>query len=87
MKMDDYSKIINSDVAHIQGFDHCIIGITAESPFTAVYSTQRVVKEIAKRTGLPLLEAEEFFESEILGNVPYMGVPKPIFLDEVNFEP
>jgi hypothetical protein len=86
MKMDDYAKIMNADVAHIQGFDHCIIGITAEAPFIAVYSTQRVVKEIAKRTGLPLLDAESFFEAEILGSVPDMGVPKPIFLDEVNFE-
>jgi len=87
MRIEDYTKIINADVAHIAGFDHCIIGITAEAPFIAVYSTQRVVKEIARRTGLSLDEAEDFFEAEILGHVPDMGVPKPIFLDEVFFEP
>ena len=86
MKIGDYSRAAGVEIVHIEGFDDCIIGMTCENPIRAVYSSNRIVASIMRKTGISRERAELFFDEEIVGQIPDIGVPGPILIDEVTLE-
>lgn len=70
---------INPDALFADGFDQAIIGYTqnGKSPVVAVYDVEKCIV-ILTSSGMPLKEAVEYFEYNVLGG--YFGENDPIFV-------
>ena len=70
---------LNPDALFADGFDQAIVGYTqnGKSPIVAVYDVEKCII-VLTNSGMPLQDAVEYFEYNVLGS--YFGENDPIFI-------
>ena len=72
----------NPEALTMDGHDNAIIGIARSpgEPSLLAYSRSRILLNLFTRDKMPMEEAVEFFEFNIVG--AYMGVGTPVIIDD-----
>ena len=80
MDIKDAMAEVNEEALFADGFDEAVLGFVNrwnQDP-VVVYDTERIIKILMERDGMPYEDAVEFFEFNTAG--AYVGVNTPLFL-------
>jgi hypothetical protein len=68
---------LNPDALFAEGFDKAVIGHTGKNPVVPVYDIEKCIVVLTE-SGMPLSDAVEYFEYNVLGS--HFGENDPVFV-------
>ena len=75
---------LDEDSTHFDGLDKCVIGMTKniKNKYILVYSYTKLIEHFIKSQQMTPDDAIDWFNYNIIKTIPYMGVGKPLIVDE-----